>query len=168
MSAAVAISKSEQSYIHTALKAAPPLREDGRSLLDFRSVLLATGVAPLANGSARINIGKSPEEGGGGTEVLGATKLEVEDVGGGDGVDGGRITCTVIWYVFHGQVGGLKISLPEFNNANEVLQLRIRTCPRTHWTSCSMITLLRCIKHFHIQRFTPTIWVYSKTRSLGI
>ena len=100
MSASVLISKSEKSYIQTALEAAVPLRADGRSLYDYRSVLLATGVAPLANGSARVNIGKSPEEGGGGTEILAATKLEVETVDGGDGVDGGRIACTVTWYVF--------------------------------------------------------------------
>ncbi|TCD71097.1 hypothetical protein EIP91_000191 [Steccherinum ochraceum] len=89
------ISKSEKSYIQTALEAVPPLREDGRALYDFRAVLLATGVAPLANGSARINIGKNPEEGAGGTEILAATKLEVETVDSGDGVDGGRIVCTV-------------------------------------------------------------------------
>ncbi|KAH8105385.1 ribosomal protein S5 domain 2-type protein [Cristinia sonorae] len=95
MSALISISKAEKSYIQSALEATPPLREDGRSLYDFRSVLLATGVAPLANGSARLNIGKSPEEGGGGTEVLAATKLEVETVDGADAVDGGRIVCTV-------------------------------------------------------------------------
>ncbi|KAI0076679.1 ribosomal protein S5 domain 2-like protein [Panus rudis PR-1116 ss-1] len=89
------ISKSEKAYIQSSLKATPPLRADGRSLYDFRTILLETGVAPLANGSARLNIGKSADEGGGGTEVLAATKLEVEDVQTGDGVDGGRIVCTV-------------------------------------------------------------------------
>lgn len=97
MAALVSISKSERSYIQTALEAIPPLREDGRALYDYRSVYLTTGVAPLANGSAKVNIGKSTEEGGGGTEVLAATKLEVETVGSGDGVDGGRIACVVTW-----------------------------------------------------------------------
>ncbi|KAJ7507150.1 hypothetical protein B0H11DRAFT_2318659 [Mycena galericulata] len=55
--------------------------------------------APLANGSAHLNIGQNPHDGGGGTEVLAAVKLEVESVGHGqgEGVDGGRIVCTVSW-----------------------------------------------------------------------
>ncbi|KAI8995228.1 ribosomal protein S5 domain 2-like protein [Trametes punicea] len=89
------ISKSESAYIQASLQATPPLRADGRGLLDFRTVLLETGVAPLANGSARLNIGRMPHEGGGGTELLAATKLEVEDVDSGDGVDGGRVVCSV-------------------------------------------------------------------------
>ncbi|TFY58603.1 hypothetical protein EVJ58_g6319 [Rhodofomes roseus] len=89
------LSKAERAYIQASLQASPPLRADGRSLLDFRTVLLETGVAPLANGSAKLNIGKAPQEGGGGTEVIAATKLEVEDVETGDGVDGGRLVCTV-------------------------------------------------------------------------
>ncbi|KAH9939766.1 ribosomal protein S5 domain 2-like protein [Epithele typhae] len=89
------LSKSERAYIQASLQASPPLRADGRALLDFRTVLLETGVAPLANGSARLNIGKLPREGGGGTEVLAAVKLEVEDVQTGDGVDGGRVACSV-------------------------------------------------------------------------
>ncbi|KAI0328975.1 ribosomal protein S5 domain 2-like protein [Cubamyces sp. BRFM 1775] len=89
------VSKSERAYIQASLQATPPLRGDGRGLLDFRTVLLETGVAPLANGSAKLNIGKMPHEGGGGTEVLAATKLEVEDVESGDGVDGGRVVCSV-------------------------------------------------------------------------
>ena len=91
------ISKSERAYIQSSLQANPPLRADGRGLLDFRTVLLETGVAPLANGSARLNIGKMAREGGGGTEILAAVKLEVEDVQSGDGVDGGRIVCSVTW-----------------------------------------------------------------------
>ncbi|KAH9929162.1 uncharacterized protein B0H18DRAFT_997850 [Fomitopsis serialis] len=80
------ISKAERGYIQSSLKATPPLRAD---------VLLETGVAPLANGSAKLNIGKATQEGGGGTEILAATKLEVEDVELGDGVDGGRLACSV-------------------------------------------------------------------------
>ncbi|EIW52788.1 ribosomal protein S5 domain 2-like protein [Trametes versicolor FP-101664 SS1] len=89
------VSKAERAYIQASLQATPPLRADGRGLLDFRTVLLETGVAPLANGSARLNIGKMAHEGGGGTEVLAATKLEVEDMETGDGVDGGRVVCSV-------------------------------------------------------------------------
>lgn len=94
------ISKSERAYIQTALHASPPFRADGRGLSDYRTVLLETGVAPLANGSARINIGKAPQEGGGGTEVIAAVKLEVENVAdSGEGQDGGRIVCNVSWCV---------------------------------------------------------------------
>jgi exosome complex component RRP42 len=85
------ISKSEQSYICTSLLANPPHRADGRSLLDTRSIVLSTGVAPLANGSARACIGES--------EVIAAVRLEVEDCRGVDseGRDGGRIVCSVVW-----------------------------------------------------------------------
>ncbi|KAI1788581.1 ribosomal protein S5 domain 2-like protein [Ganoderma leucocontextum] len=93
--AATLVSKSERAYIQASLQTTPPFRADGRSLLDFRTVLLETGVAPLANGSAKLNVGKMVREGGGGTEVLAAVKLEVEDVESGDGVDGGRVACSV-------------------------------------------------------------------------
>ncbi|TDL17113.1 ribosomal protein S5 domain 2-like protein [Rickenella mellea] len=85
-------SRSEQSYVQASLLAPSPFREDGRGLLDYRNIALETGVAPLANGSARISIG-----GGGipGTEVLAAVKLEVEDVQTEEGVDGGCIVCAV-------------------------------------------------------------------------
>lgn len=100
MSAPISLSKSEKSYIQTALRELSPVRADGRSLLDYRSIALETGVASLANGSARVNIGKTAgEESGSGTEVIAAVKLEVENVLEGEGVDGGRIACTVSWFV---------------------------------------------------------------------
>ena len=100
MSATISLSKSEKSYIQTALGDSSSIRADGRSLLDYRSVALETGVASLANGSARVNIGKTAgEESGSGTEVIAAVKLEVENVLEGEGVDGGRIVCTVSWFV---------------------------------------------------------------------
>ena len=99
MAAAASVSKSEKAFIQASLRAPDALRADGRSLKDFRTVFLETGVAPLANGSARVNLGKAPHEGGGGTEVIAAVKLEVEDVENGDGVDGGRVSCTVLWCV---------------------------------------------------------------------
>jgi len=99
------LSKSEKSYIQTSLQAKSPLRGDGRSVHQFRAVTLQTGVVPAANGSARLNLGRSSDESIGGTEVLAAAKLEVENIGvangGGSsssnssGVEGGRIVCTV-------------------------------------------------------------------------
>lgn len=114
-----ALSKSEKSYIQSSLQAKSPLRTDGRSLHQFRAITLQTGVIPSANGSAHLNLGRSSDESLGGTEVLAAAKLEVEDIGlgggggggssynssgpgtgpGGSGVEGGRIVCTVSWYV---------------------------------------------------------------------
>jgi exosome complex component RRP42 len=64
------------------------LRADGRGLFAFRNIALETGVAPLANGSARLGLG--------GTEVLAAVKLEVDDVSRSD--DAGRISVNVSWY----------------------------------------------------------------------
>ncbi|KAI0067490.1 ribosomal protein S5 domain 2-like protein [Artomyces pyxidatus] len=88
------LSKSEKAYIQSSLQASSSFRSDGRALQDYRTVALETGVVPLANGSARINIGKGSDEGGG-TEILAAAKLEVEDVEHGDGVEGGRVSCSV-------------------------------------------------------------------------
>ena len=94
------LSKSEKSYIQTSLQAQHPLRGDGRSLHQFRSVTLQTGVAPIANGSALLNLGRSSDESIGGTEILAAAKLEVEDIGpASSGVEGGRIACVVSWCV---------------------------------------------------------------------
>src|ERR1700761_1395919 len=93
------ISKAEISYLQAGLTSNPPLRADGRALHEFRTISLETGTAPLANGSAHLNVGKNPHNGGGGTEVLAAAKLEVENVDPGrdEGVDGGRIVCSVSW-----------------------------------------------------------------------
>ncbi|KAF9059044.1 hypothetical protein BDP27DRAFT_1394694 [Rhodocollybia butyracea] len=76
------ISKAEKSYIQAGLLANPPRRADGRSLHDFRTISLETGVAPLSNGSARLSL------------VMAAVKLEVENVDNENAVDG-RIACSV-------------------------------------------------------------------------
>jgi exosome complex component RRP42 len=85
-------SKSEKSYIQSSLLSDPPLRADGRGLLDYRSILVETGIVAQANGSARVNVG--------GTEIVAACKLEVEDVESIDGIDGGRLFCAVSWSVY--------------------------------------------------------------------
>ena len=101
-----ALSKSEKAYIQASLQAQSPLRGDGRSLYQFRAVTLQTGVVPIANGSAHLNLGRSSDESMGGTEILAAAKLEVEDIsalGSSSSVNnsnsGGRIVCTVSWCV---------------------------------------------------------------------
>ncbi|KAF8901050.1 ribosomal protein S5 domain 2-type protein [Gymnopilus junonius] len=98
MASTTSLSKAEKSYIQAGLLANPPTRGDGRSAQDFRTISLQTSVAPLANGSARVSIGRDPHDGSGGTEVLAATKLEVESVdlgSGSGGVNGGRVMCSV-------------------------------------------------------------------------
>ncbi|KAG6897360.1 hypothetical protein C0993_007595, partial [Termitomyces sp. T159_Od127] len=90
----LSLSKAEKAFIQAGLVAAPPSRADGRGLLDFRAVALETAVAPLANGSARLSIGRNPHDAGGGTEVVAATKLQVES-SDDDNDDDGRIICTV-------------------------------------------------------------------------
>lgn len=105
-----ALSKSEKAYIQTSLQAQSPLRGDGRSLHEFRSVTIQTRLVPVANGSAHLNLGRASDENIGGTEVLAAAKLEVEDIaaaasapldssGNGNDVEGGRIVCSVSWCV---------------------------------------------------------------------
>jgi exosome complex component RRP42 len=109
-----ALSKSEKSYIQSSLQAQTPLRADGRSLHQFRPITLQTGIVPIANGSAHLNLGRPSDESTGGTEILAAAKLEVEDIGlanggtgigatsiNGTGVEGGRIVCSVSWCVVH-------------------------------------------------------------------
>ncbi|KAF8474461.1 ribosomal protein S5 domain 2-like protein [Russula ochroleuca] len=94
-----ALSKSEKAYIQASLQAQSPLRGDGRSLHQFRAVTLQTGVVPIANGSAHLNLGRSSDESMGGTEILAAAKLEVEDISAlgnsGGSNSGGRIVCSV-------------------------------------------------------------------------
>ena len=96
-----ALSKSEKAYIQASLQAQSPLRGDGRSLHQFRAVTLQTGVVPIANGSAHLNLGRSSDESMGGTEILAAAKLEVEDIAalGSSSSSSGRIMCTVSWCV---------------------------------------------------------------------
>lgn len=90
------ISKAEKSYIQSGLLAKPqPQRHDGRALDAYRPIALETGVAPLANGSARLSIGGGG--GGNSTEVVAAVKLEVDTVSLGDS-DRGKISCFVSWY----------------------------------------------------------------------
>ena len=91
------ISKAERSYIQAGLLSNPARRLDGRSLDEYRAIALEPGVAPLANGSARLHIGRN-DDGSGGTEVLAAVKLEVETSEDG-GADNGRIACTVSCFV---------------------------------------------------------------------
>jgi exosome complex component RRP42 len=94
------ISRSERSYIQSALQSQTPIRADGRGLCDFRTIALETGVTPLANGSARVNIGvKNAPEGPGGTEILVAVKLEVENAQDEGASNNGQIVCSVIWCV---------------------------------------------------------------------
>jgi exosome complex component RRP42 len=87
---ATTLSKAEKSYIISSLTSSSPIRRDGRSPHDYRSITVLTGdnVAPLANGSAKVRVG--------GTEVVAAVRLEVEDLSGA-GSSKGRVLCNVTW-----------------------------------------------------------------------
>ena len=136
-----ALSKSEKTYIQSSLQAPSPLRGDGRSLHQFRDITLQTGVVPIANGSAHLTLGRSSDESMGGTEVLAAAKLEVEDIASLDsststGVDGGRIACSVSWCVdsrlfLHGKLK---------EERRKALPLPILIFQRPHWTISSTTT----------------------------
>jgi exosome complex component RRP42 len=93
---ATTLSKAEKSYIVSSLiTTTPPLRHDGRGPQDYRLISLLTGdeVAPLANGSAKARVG--------GTEVVAAVQLEVEDLVESESNGEGRIRCNVTWYILY-------------------------------------------------------------------
>jgi exosome complex component RRP42 len=96
----ISLSKAEKSYIKAGLKQSTPQRADGRNLTDYRSIALETGVTPLANGSARLCIGRNINDNGGGTEIIAASKLEVETITideTSEGREGGRFVANVFW-----------------------------------------------------------------------
>lgn len=72
------LSPSERSYILTGLAhPTEPTRLDGRHLLEPRAISLEAGIAPQANGSARVVLAE-------GTEVVAGIKLEVVELGQGE------------------------------------------------------------------------------------
>ena len=130
-------SKSEQSYIRSSLLANPPLRPDGRSLSDYRPISLETKVSPLANGSARVNIGGLSLIGVGGslvgTEVLAAVKAEVETLAdggenswgsmyGGNAEGSGRIACNVTRYIRSININALFVPSGFFHFASSFVE----------------------------------------------
>jgi len=126
------LSKAEISYIRSSLLSDPPLRADGRSPEDFRLIALETGVAPLANGSARVSIGRAgpgrDRETEGGTEVVAAVKLEVDGLG--EGQEGGNVICSVSWYVLQSIVCLHDIEMPQFpGSVSLALVARTRRSP---------------------------------------
>ena len=96
MDSSTLLSKAEKSYVQDGLRQST--RADGRGMEDYRAISLETGVSALANGSAKVGIGVGVD-GAGGTQVVVATKLEVEDVADSDEQEG-RVACTGTWYVF--------------------------------------------------------------------
>ena len=132
-SSAISLSKAEKSYIQTSILSDPPHRADGRPLKVYRQVELETGVAPLANGSAKVSIGREGKNIGGGTEVIAATKLEVEDLDE-EGVQGGRVVCAVSWLV-----QGTHHALGSDDNPKLARLLPIRIFHRMRWKSYSKI-----------------------------
>jgi len=145
------LSKAEKSYICSSLLSDPPIRLDGRALEDYRPIALETGVVPLANGSAKVCIGRPGRGGyvheaggvGGGTEVVVGVKLEV--AGAEEDEGGGKISCTVSWYVCQFCAYPLFFSstplIFELANRRSPTAPLLRTLcsPRTRWTTSSRI-----------------------------
>lgn len=155
------VSKAEKSYIQAGLSSNPPLRADGRGLYDFRAIALETGVSPLANGSARVNIGRNAHDGGGGTEVLAAAKLEVENVEP-DGLDTGKVVCTVSWSVF------LKfLFVCRLNDIKTVLLPHIHTFHLRPWMKYNKTCLRLYTKHFRIPHYILPISKFFVERNAG-
>ncbi|POS86866.1 hypothetical protein EPUL_000667 [Erysiphe pulchra] len=67
----VLLSPAELSYLHTSLSLSPPIRSDGRSATQFRSLIAETGILPGTNGSARICFAD-------GSEAIVGVKAEIE------------------------------------------------------------------------------------------
>ncbi|KZZ95173.1 3' exoribonuclease [Ascosphaera apis ARSEF 7405] len=67
------LSPAELAYLYTSLASYPhnPIRSDGRSATQFRSLSAETGILPGANGSARIGFAD-------GTQAIVGVKAEVE------------------------------------------------------------------------------------------
>jgi len=69
-------SPAELSYLHTSLSTVPPIRPDGRTATEFRSLTAETGILPATNGSAHVAFSD-------GSEAVVGVKVEVERTGRG-------------------------------------------------------------------------------------
>lgn len=81
------LSQAERDYITEGVHS--DLRADGRGRLDYRALVLETGIISQANGSARVRLG-------GGTDVLVGVKVEIDQVEP-DAADIGKVVCNVEW-----------------------------------------------------------------------
>ncbi len=98
----IRISKQEKDFLKNAI-VEHSFRMDGRSLLDYRTFTVETGVVQQANGSARVRLGQR------GTDVLVGVKVEI---GSPDTEfpDQGKLQVHVEWFAF------LKVYLLSFLN----------------------------------------------------
>jgi hypothetical protein len=81
------LSQAERDYITEGVHS--DLRADGRGRLDYRAMVLETGIISQANGSARVRLGE-------GTDVLVGVKVEIDQVEP-DADNIGKIVCNVEW-----------------------------------------------------------------------
>ncbi|OAA68796.1 3 exoribonuclease family protein [Niveomyces insectorum RCEF 264] len=89
----VLLSPAELAYLHTSLAQTPPIRPDGRTATQFRTLRAETGLLPGANGSARVFFAD-------GTEAIVGVKAQVEttpEADDGDGDDDGADDDEAIW-----------------------------------------------------------------------
>ena len=86
-SSSTQLSPVELSYLHSSLSSVPPIRSDGRTATQFRTLTAETDILPSANGSAHLSfsdgseatVGVKVEVGK--TESSGAAQATQEDVG---------------------------------------------------------------------------------------
>jgi exosome complex RNA-binding protein Rrp42 (RNase PH superfamily) len=81
------LSQAERDYITEGVQS--DLRADGRGRLDYRALVLETGIISQANGSARVRLGD-------GTDVLVGVKVEIDQVEP-DADNVGKVVCNVEW-----------------------------------------------------------------------
>ncbi|RUP48577.1 ribosomal protein S5 domain 2-type protein [Jimgerdemannia flammicorona] len=80
------ISPSERDYITKSVQA--NLRADGRTRLDYRQIVLETGLISQTSGSARCRLGE-------GTDVLVGVKVEIGQVDIDSAGNRGKVVCNV-------------------------------------------------------------------------
>lgn len=86
------LSPPELSYLYTSLTSSPPLRQDSRSLTDYRPYSIQTDFLATANGSARLSWGTGRQGG----DVLVVVKAQIGDaVQLSDGIYGGKVSIDV-------------------------------------------------------------------------
>lgn len=86
------LSPPELSYLYTSLTCSPPLRNDGRSLTDYRPYAIQTDFIATANGSARLTWGTG-RQGGDVLVVIKAQIGEAEEFS--EGIYGGKVSIDV-------------------------------------------------------------------------
>jgi exosome complex RNA-binding protein Rrp42 (RNase PH superfamily) len=87
------LSPPELSYLYSSLTSVPALRNDSRSLTDYRPYAIQTDFIATANGSARLTWGTGRQGG----DVLVVVKAQIGDAErvSEEGISGGKVSIEV-------------------------------------------------------------------------